>query len=785
MDVLPIDEFLPDIIAAVRSSAVTLIAAEPGAGKTTRVPPALLDLCANKILVLQPRRLAAKTPALYLRRFLGFTVGYQVRYESDVRNDSRLIFMTEGLLQRRLAASPLLDDIDIVVMDEFHERHLTTDAVLMMLRPLLEKGRLKLVIMSATFDIQSLQQYFPEAQSFQIPGRAFPIDVEYRAPQKDRSPTTSEICEAIRIITKDPRCQGSVLVFLPGRREIESVQQALVGTLPLDIFPLFADLSTDQQQRVFQLPEQRKVILATNVAETSVTIPGVTGVVDSGLVRQAAFSPYRITKTLDLRFVSQASAAQRAGRAGRESHGLVYRLYRQQDLLGSEKFTTPEISRSDLSALRLDLASFSDLHGDQSWCWLDQPPVELWESARSTLRFLAAEDDHGQITNTGRDMVKLALEPRMSRIFAEAKSDHEQCLAAMIGAVLSEPPRQHPDLLHLLASAASGPTLRAFKQLAPQASWDSRNIDHETLTRLLLKGFGDRLARKQNHRDYQLSFGGVAQFQGQEEIHQSEWIIVLSATMRQQKFVIEIAAGVTKDELLRWIKTETRMLETFENSRVQIWEAKCIGQLILEQKRVQAGGGSLVERLLRDFPQPFGGSEDIDVYHHRRTCLDKAKIAHDLPVFEGEMLELLIHAIAENKRSYQEITERRLQDYIEEQLDWDSRQVLQKMTPLSLVLANKKNLSVDYTQHGQPIIRGYVQDFYGCSKSLQICDGRIDLSIEMLGPNKRPVARFVDLPGFWKGTYLEIKKELSRRYPRHHWAEVPEKAPPVLHRHRL
>lgn len=444
---LPIDAHLPQIAAAVRGRAAVIIKAAPGAGKTTRVPPTLLDTVSGKIIVLEPRRLAARLSAERVAgemgEDVGQTIGYQIRFDAKTSAKTRVVFVTEGLFLRMVLDQPDLPGIGAVVLDEFHERHMHTDLALAITRRLQASTRpdLKLIVMSATLDTAALETYLRDAVAFDVEGRVFPVVIEY-FPSSDLADSERGVADAVQKMLQDGRCTGHILVFLTGTQEIRRAAELLTRLLPrdIDVLPLSADLAPREQAKVFQDLGRRKVILATNVAETSLTIPGVTGVIDAGRAKIAGHASWSGMPTLDIKRISQASCIQRTGRAGRTSPGLAFRLFSESDYLGRAPFTIPDIRRLDFTETYLDvlaLTASTSTDGDITIAlpWLEAPDPKAVEQSRQLLMHLGALDLDGKLTALGKRLAKIPLHPRLGAIIAYGQ-DHRVASHALLAACL-------------------------------------------------------------------------------------------------------------------------------------------------------------------------------------------------------------------------------------------------------------------------------------------------------------------------------------------------------------
>ncbi|GEJ59060.1 ATP-dependent RNA helicase [Anaeromyxobacter diazotrophicus] len=621
MDPLPIDPLLPEVVSALRAGPALVVEAPPGAGKTTRLPPALLTAGLagdGEVVVLEPRRLAARMAARRVAAELGErpgeTVGWQVRFEDVSGPRTRLRYVTEALLTRRLLATPELPGVGAVVLDEFHERHLDGDLALALLARLAaRRPDLKLVVMSATLDAGPVARFLG-APSLRSEGRAFPVELEHLSPEEAARDQRLEerVASAVRRALRDEP-DGHVLVFLPGAAEIRRAREALSGLTLAEVLPLHGDLPPEEQDRAVGPSARRKVILSTNVAETSVTIEGVAAVVDSGLARVAAHSPWSGLPTLELRKVSRASAAQRAGRAGRTRAGRCLRLYTRHDHDARPEFDLPEIRREDLAGTALALAQLGVAAGEGFW--LDAPPPAAWEAAHALLRDLGALDAAGRITALGRRLARFPLHPRLARLVVAAEEAGDGPGGALLAALLGErdirafeagrlagpgapaPRRDVPtgpsDLLELaslfeeaararfaegalrrlrLAPGAVQAVERARRQLerlvqrrststANSTATATATAAEEALLRATLAGFPDRVARRRapGSDEVVLAGGGSARLAPESAVREAPLLVAVDAEERRVRVagrpgaggaVVRLASAVTQEMLL-------------------------------------------------------------------------------------------------------------------------------------------------------------------------------------------------------------------------------------------
>ncbi|SMF46619.1 ATP-dependent helicase HrpB [Pseudobacteriovorax antillogorgiicola] len=835
---LPIDSYTPQILNAIKANPVTIIKAEPGAGKTTRIPLALLQDKASTI-VLEPRRLAAKLSAEHVAELHGSTigedVGYQIRFDQKIGPRTKLRFMTEGLFLRLLESNPTLQGFTHIVLDEFHERHLDTDVALAFIRHLQENQRpdLKLLIMSATVDLSTLDNYLPESNSFEVPGRVYPVEIVYK-PGAAKESTEQKVIAAVQDMIQRREYPGHILVFLSGRRPIQAAQAALQRVLAkqdFDVLPLMADLPPKQQKKAFQETGKRKIILATNVAETSLTIDGITGVIDTGLANISSYAPWSGLPMLQEAAVSQASCIQRTGRAGRTQQGICYRLFDENDFLKRDRFTPHEMSQSELSQLILFLKSRLAADADPATClpWLSPPPEKHLESSSETLKRLSAIDQYGALTTKGQAISQIPLHPRLGAIILEGQSlqvFEEAILASCLiseGMILQRGSRAFEEgfcdlsfqsntllkwvkkqdlesiqLTHAIDSRKVDRVTRLYRSLqnnlGARPLESIKRINHRTLSQAVLAGFPDRVAKyrpaaknKRNpslrHFHFCLGRGGV--LADSSVARKGEFLIVLDAheTPGRQhaaiKTQIRTASSVSLEQLFQvspMLSTQVDVSMDDKSQKVLAFNRVYYGQFVIKEESREAEPDQitqiLTETTLKNWPFPFDHDDDLKTYHRKLELMRDAGVEHSLPVFEGEMLELLIHAICEGQTRAEEIRQTSLRNFIYQQLSYEDQMLLDLNCPDKIEL-NGRQRTITYLGEHSPAISSRIQDFFGLQEGPKICGGRWPLTLVMLAPNQRPAQTTKDLAGFWSGSYAIVRKELARRYPKHQWPENP------------
>jgi ATP-dependent helicase HrpB len=731
---LPIDALLPEIVSALGREKYVVIEAPPGAGKTTRIPPALLPMARGEIIVLEPRRLAARLAArrvaFELGERLGETVGYQVRFEDISGPRTRLRFVTEGVLTRRLMSDPQLRGVDIVILDEFHERHLDSDLAL----ALLKRTGVRIVVMSATLDAAPIAKFLGNCPVLRSQGKLFELKIEYTP----HSSTTLEEQVAAAVERLRP-FDGDVLVFLPGAAEIRRAARALERSNLL-VVPLHGDLTPEEQDRAVARAERRKVILSTNVAESSVTIEGVTAVIDSGLARVAADSPWTGLPSLDVKRISQASATQRAGRAGRTAPGRVIRLYTAEDFHRRATADAPEIVRRELSQVVLQLRAMKIEFLD----WLEAPPEAALAAANQLLDAL-------EVTPA---MAGLPLPPRLAKLVTEAARRGAAEKGCAIAAVLSAGERGSSDLLALAEKDWQPQTRRVFDQLRRLVPGRDRTRDDEAILQAVLAAFPDRVARHRRDGELLLSQGGSARLPDCRH----EFVVAVDIEERRERGLplVRLAAPIEPEWLLERAVGRTTLEWNRAAERVEQVSALVYDQLAIEETRAPAVASEEASKLLAV------KALDVDIGRFvEREALDQllaraafAKIAIDV----GATLT----ALCSGRTCFAEITDL-LAALRPARID--------QAAPERLKLPGGRDVKVHYEMGKPPWIESRLQDFFGVRETPRI--GSTPVVVHLLAPNRRPVQVTSDLAGFWERLYPQVRRELSRRYPKHKWPETP------------
>jgi ATP-dependent helicase HrpB len=842
---LPIDPLLPEIVSALRESRALVLEAPPGAGKTTRVPRALLEAGigdGKEIVVLQPRRLptrlAAHRVAEEMGEPLGERVGYQMRFEDLSGPRTRLRFVTEGVLGRRLLSDPELGDVGVVVLDEFHERHLAGDIALAMLKRLRETSRpdLRIAVMSATLEADPIAEYLGSCPILRSEGRRFHVEIEH-LPQVDDRPLEQQVLAALKRLLA-AGLDGHVLVFLPGAAEIRRAREAveeLAERHGLEVHALHGDLPAAEQDRAVRPSRSRKLILSTNVAETSVTIEGVAAVIDSGLARVASHSPWSGLPALRVARVSKASAIQRAGRAGRTREGVCLRLFTRHDFETRPEHEAPAIRRLDLTetVLALRASGVDDLQG---FAFFEPPPAAALSAAEQLLQRLGAVAA-GRVTDTGRRMLRFPLHPRQARLIIEGERRGVARDAATLAAVLGErdlrrearaklgrDPRSAKgviagpsDLLEMLErfeqaeaasfSAGSLQTLsldpgathavaRVRKQLlrlvdksGPRPK--TPEAIEQALGLCVLAGYPDRVARRRRTRSPELLLfgGGSATLSETSVVQDAELMVTVDAeergTGRSAGVVVRLASRIEPEWLLELAPDVLLEEETLEMSadgrRVERIRRVAYGNLVLEESRAPAPPSPEAARMLAEAVVSAGLEAIVDAEALERTRARIELLAQHYPEAgfaapDDAWLRGTLEELCQSARTLDDLRSDELLASIEAHFTPDQARLWRTQTPEKVTLPGNRQVKVHYARGKPPWVESRLQDFFGMAQGPAILGGRVPLVLQLLAPNQRAVQVTTDLAGFWERHYPALRKELARKYPRHSWPEDPRNA---------
>jgi len=822
--VFPIAPLLPAIRDSLAAHPRLVLEAPPGAGKTTQVPLALLDapwLQGRRIVMLEPRRVAARSAAMFMARQLGEevggTVGYRIRFENRVSARTRVEVVTEGILTRMIQDDPELggsgpEGVGALLFDEFHERHLSADLGLALALDVQAQLRedLRIVVMSATLDGERLARFL-DAPRLSSEGRSYPVQVAHFPSRREESLEAQARRAVQQALAGHP---GDVLVFLPGQREIARLAAALeAAALPeaVEVLVLHGELPVEQQARVLQpaADGRRRVVLATNVAESSVTLPGVRVVVDSGLAREPRFDPNSGFSRLDAVAISQASADQRAGRAGRVADGVAWRLWPESQRLEAQR--RPEIAQVELAALALELAAW----GSDALRFVDPPPPGALAAARELLQRLGALSDAGGITPAGKRMLALGTHPRLAAMLLAARDPREQALAADLAALVEarDPLRSRSDALAArwralaafragrVPADASRSALAAIDAAARQ--WRRRlrcdaappaDIEAHELGDLLAHAFPDRIAARHpaDPLRYALANGRTARLFEDSALRGEPWLVASELRYEPRGDALLLRAAPVDESRLRgdfpdrFVEREGTVWDTEKRALVVRRESR-FDRIVLDSRpagrvdpaqAAQALTAAVRELGLAALPWTPG----LRQWQARAVALRQWMPGLELPDVSDTVLlatldDWLRPAFA-GKTRLDALSEEELGQALKSPLDWNARQQVDRFAPARITVPSGMERGIDYTLDHEsnpqpPVLAVKLQELFGLADTPRIADGRVPLTLHLLSPGGRPLQVTQDLKGFWDRTYPEVKKEMKGRYPKHPWPEDP------------
>lgn len=795
--VLPIDDVLGAVMASLRRHNRLVLAAPPGAGKTTRVPLALLDEASGidgKIMVLEPRRIAARSAATrmaqHLGERLGETVGLSTRLDRLVSAKTRIEVVTDGLFTRRILADPELDGIGAVLFDEFHERSLNIDLALALAcetQSVLNSG-LRLVVMSATLDTGRVAEVL-DAPVIESLGRMYPIETRYVGRPKDRL----ESHVAKTLLGAMAADEGSALVFLPGAREIRRVVEALDGRLPADVTvcPLYGALSPKEQDAAIRAAPagRRKVVLSTDIAESALTIDGVRIVVDAGLARMPETSGGDGRTRLVTVRAALASVDQRRGRAGRTAPGICYRLWDEPETRGLPKHIAPEILRSDLAGLALALADWGEADA-AALTWLDPPPAGPLLSARRQLERLGAIAGDGAITARGRALAALPLPPSVAALIVSQETEETRALAAQVAALLSERGigGASTDLKTRLSGFRHDRSQRATALMRQARRWGGRGEANGDPAICLAAAWPTAIARKRagTAATYITAGGTAAQLTEDDPLAKSDWLVIAESIGSGATARITLAATISRSDALGLFPPETVETATFDPGTgcFSARRVKRMGAIVLSETPLPKPSGQAARSAILSAIQDHGfvaiDADDAVVGLLARIALLRRILGDPWPDWSDTGLaetasDWLSKTIGTNGTVPSTSA---LCDALIARLAWPGPADLARLAPKAVKLPSGREAPIQYAREQAPLIEARVQELYGLTDHPTIVEGRVPLTVSLLSPAGRQVALTADLPRFWGGGYRDMAKDMRARYPKHDWPEEPEKAPP-------
>ncbi len=798
---LPIDEVLPALHQALATHRSAVLVAPPGAGKTTRVPLSLLSAPwrgDRRIVMLEPRRLAARAAARRMAQSLGeevgATVGYRVRLDARVSARTRIEVVTEGVFTRMLLDDPELAGVGAVLFDEFHERSLDADLGLALaLDAAVLRDDLRLLVMSATIDGARVGALMGDAPLIESAGRAFPIETRHRDPDPSMRIEDQVASATLEALRNEP---GSLLVFLPGQAEIARVAERLEGRVSgdTDIAPLFGQLTAEAQDRaVLPAPAgRRKVVLATSIAETSLTIEGIRVVIDSGLRRVPVYEPGTGLTVLETRRVSRAAADQRRGRAGRTAPGVCYRLWNEGQNAALAPFDTPEILAVDLAGLVLDLASWGITDPGQLR-FLDPPPAPAWSEAMALLRGLGALDAAARITTEGKALSRLPLHPRLAHMVHAAASEDDALTAAEIAVLLTERGLggEEIDIGQRLERFRRDRGRRAEEARGLARRWASMVGNAGTgggVGRHLARAYPDRVAQAAGARGrFRLATGRGASLEPTEALAAESYLVVADLTGAAATGRIRAAAAIARDEIEEQFGTAIVEEVTLNFDRatksVRARRLRRLGALRLDEAPVApADPVAAAELLARGIAETGLGqlpwSREQLALRGRSSYL-RATVGTDWPDLSDAALAADVGWLAPalvGRTALAELSADDLGNALEPLLPRSRRQELERLLPSHFDAPSGSRLPIDYAAENGPALEVRVQELFGLDRHPAVAGGRVPLLLVLLSPAHRPIQTTRDLPGFWRGSWKDVAKDLRGRYPRHYWPDDPLKA---------
>lgn len=829
----PVDETVPDLKKALQTHHAAVLHAPPGAGKTTRIPLALLDVIPpenGRIIMLEPRRIAAVSAARWMAHLLGEevgnTVGYSIRFDSRISHKTRIEVVTEGILTRRMQNNAGLEGVSTVIFDEFHERSIHSDLALALCLDIkrgLREG-LNLLIMSATLDCANVAALLGGAPIISCRGRQFQVKERYlESGLENQLPerVTGAVHSALR------ETEGDILVFLPGSGEIRTCYEKLLahvgGKKDLSLHPLFGDLSFEEQEQAILPSTRRKIVLSTNIAETSLTIQGIRVVVDTGLSRSLRYDPSTGMNRLITTTVSRASAEQRKGRAGRMGPGFCYRLYSHSAFQSMTAFAQPEILVSDLSSLALQLAVWG-VKDPMALSWLNPPPPAAWKAAKNLLCDLHAIDGSGDVTPTGRAMALLPIHPRLGRLMLRAADAGVADAGALMAALLSERDifrkrtagfdvereadiavrldilrewRKNgfvPDDVDLWSLRTVDRTARQLLQAAAtKEKLERDDTGHDVAGRLLLSAFPDRLGRRRDEQDdrFVLFQGRGVKLASKSGFGRSKFIVAVNVDAGEKsEGTVHIAAAVSeklvRQECSSRIETVKRVEWDERQGKIIAATEEKIGAVILSSKPFVPSYDETITLLcnvLKSSPQMLAFGKQERQFQQRVLLMGRTFPEENWPDFSNEHLASTavdwLAPYLSNVRTLEALSELDLMPALRKLLSREQLYKLDQRAPVSMTVPSGRRIMLDYCSGTAPMLAVKLQEMFGLAETPAIAGGRVKILLHLLSPAGRPVQITQDLKGFWNKGYQQVKKELRGRYPKHPWPDDPWRALPT------
>ena len=815
MKTLPIIQVIPEVKEKLLNNNRLVLQAPPGAGKTTALPLALLDepwLKGKKIIMLEPRRLAVRSSASRMAELLGEKVGqrigYQIKMESVQSKETQILIVTEGILTRKLQHDPSLEDVALIIFDEYHERSLHADlslALALESQAVLRED-LKILIMSATLNTSAISDML-DAPIVQSEGRAYPVDRHY-LDTSTAQPHKRELSSYThrRILKCLEQDEGNILVFLAGVRQIKEIEKLLNENKLKDVYisPLYGNLSKEAQDRAIKAPPKgtRKVVLSTNIAQTSLTIEGIKVVIDTGLQNVSVFSPFSGMNSLESRFISQDAATQRAGRAGRLSAGKAYHIWHKSKIL--PKHDTPEILLADLTQMVLELSLWGS-DDIRTFTWLDIPPTTAISHAKTLLNQLGALDKNGVVTPHGQAMAKYPMHPRLAHMMLKAKELDLSYEASLLASLLTEKDifnkfhtnidlAERVSVLHEVATKTLTYTqhinirqchyiLANAKRIEPH---QKPTLNKAILGVLLAFAYPERIAKQRSVRgsNYLLSSGKGATIHNDDILSHERFLVIADLDAKATHASIYKAVALTQIQIETYLVSHIEEHEELDwnetEQRVEVRSVQRLGALILKERQIKASNNEEVTDLLMEELEALG----LDVLNWSKEALSLSARVNflnhygmDFPDFsESYLLENMHEWLSPYLQGINSIKGCKGLDVhhiLLGQLSYEQTQTLNTLAPIKHKVASGSHITIDYSNPVQPTLAVRLQEMFGTKETPSVLGGKVKLILHLLSPASRPMQVTQDLKNFWNNTYEEVKKELRGKYKKHYWPDDP------------
>lgn len=819
MQTLPIHHVLPEVKEKLLSHTRLVLQAPPGAGKTTALPLALLDepwLKDKKIIMLEPRRLAVRSSAARMAEMLGEKVGerigYQVKMDSVQSKQTQILIVTEGILTRKLQNDPSLEDVALIIFDEFHERSLHADLslALSLESQAVLREDLKILVMSATLNTTAISKLLNDAPLIQSEGRSYPVESVY-LPPTTQQPSKKELPKYIYrlLLNLIKEEEGNILVFLSGVGEIKAIEKLLHSNTQKDIYisTLYGNLSKEAQNKAIKAPPKgtRKIVLSTNIAQTSLTIEGIKIVIDSGLHNVSVFSPFSGMNRLESTFISQDSATQRAGRAGRLSAGKAYHLWHKSKIL--IKHDTPEILSADLSPLLLELAVWGN-DDIKTMSWMDIPPLTSVNHAKALLIDLGALDQHGTVTSHGQAMSNYPMHPRLAHMMLKAKELELSYEASLLAVLISEKDiftksygssdlRERVSLLHDVRVQNSINTnyinLKQCQYLLKNAKRIEKvqkvHIELDMLGVLLAYAYPDRIAKLRNDRSstYLLSNGKGAVLHSQDELFNSGFLVIADVDAKNTNANIYKAIAITHMQIEEYLTEQLSSHEDVrwndEQERIEARKIIKLGAILFKEVQTKNPSEEKVLEVLLEEIEVLGldalpWSKEATALRGRINFANTYNMV--FPDFSDayllENIDAWLAPYISGIKTLKALKSLDLNNILLGLLSFEQTQELDRVAPAKLKVASGSNITIDYSDPKQPILAVRLQEMFGTKSTPAVLNGKVKLMIHLLSPASRPMQVTQDLESFWNNAYDDVKKELRGKYKKHYWPDNPLEA---------